>query len=143
MISRRAFVVLSVGVAGATGSGQQVDRLPEAPFGTERGWTPMLNGKDLTGWHAEPASRNAAAKSDEWFATSSVSHSPNAPEILTAGTDSGSVVLNGRKTHSMDLISDRKFGDHELYLEFMVARGSISGVFLHGLYEVQIADSFS
>ena len=30
----------------------------------------------------------------------------------------------------------------ELYLEFMLAKGSNSGVFLHGLYEVQIFDSY-
>ena len=40
------------------------------------------------------------------------------------------------------MISDRKFGDIELYLEFMLAKGSNSGVYLHSLYEVQIFDSF-
>src|SRR5260370_6728506 len=38
--------------------------------------------------------------------------------------------------------SDLKFGDVELYLEFMLAKGSNSGVYLHGLYEVQIFDSY-
>ena len=43
---------------------------------------------------------------------------------------------------SADLVSDEKFGDCELYLEFMLPRGSNSGVFLHGHYEVQLFDSF-
>src|SRR2546427_308954 len=40
------------------------------------------------------------------------------------------------------LVTDQKFGDTELYLEFMLAKGSNSGVYLHGLYEVQIFDSY-
>jgi len=39
-------------------------------------------------------------------------------------------------------MTDEKFGDIELYLEFMLAKGSNSGVYLHGLYEVQIFDSY-
>ena len=41
-----------------------------------------------------------------------------------------------------NLCSERKFGDVELYLEFMLAKGSNSGVYLHGLYEMQIFDSW-
>ena len=33
-------------------------------------------------------------------------------------------------------------GDMELYLEFMLAKGSNSGIYLHSLYEVQVFDSF-
>lgn len=49
-----------------------------------------------------------------------------------------------------DLISKREFGDHKLHLEFRTpfmpsergqARGN-SGVYLHGVYEVQVLDSF-
>ncbi len=49
-----------------------------------------------------------------------------------------------------DLISKRSFGDHKLHLEFRTpfmpsdrgqARGN-SGVYLHGVYEVQVLDSF-
>ena len=31
----------------------------------------------------------------------------------------------------------------ELYVEFMLAKGSNSGVYLHGLYEVQVFDSYA
>jgi hypothetical protein len=41
-----------------------------------------------------------------------------------------------------NLYTQQKFGDSELYLEFMVAEGSNSGVYLHGLYEIQIFDSY-
>jgi Domain of Unknown Function (DUF1080) len=39
-------------------------------------------------------------------------------------------------------VTDEKFGSFELFLEFMTAKGSNSGVYLHGLYEVQIFDSY-
>jgi hypothetical protein len=32
----------------------------------------------------------------------------------------------------MNLVTERKFGDFELYLEFLTAKGSNSGVYHHG-----------
>jgi hypothetical protein len=52
------------------------------------------------------------------------------------------VILKGRTGRTANLCTDRTFGDIELYLEFMLAKGSNSGVYLQGLYEVQIFDSF-
>ncbi len=51
-------------------------------------------------------------------------------------------LLNGPHGRTVNLITDQKSGDTELYLEFMLAKGSNSGVYLHGLYEVQIFDSY-
>ncbi len=59
-----------------------------------------------------------------------------------AKREPGGIIVNGIETHTTNLISERKFRDVELYLEFMVAKGSNSGVYLHGLYEVQVFDSF-
>ena len=43
---------------------------------------------------------------------------------------------------SINLVSDRNFGDVKLYLKFLIPKGSNSGAYLHGLYEVQILDSY-
>src|ERR1051326_6330254 len=51
-------------------------------------------------------------------------------------------MLNGPHGRTVNLATDQKFSDIELYLEFMLAKGSNSGVYLHGLYEVQIFDSY-
>ena len=51
-------------------------------------------------------------------------------------------MLNGLRGRTANLVSDEKFGDVELYLEFMVAKGSNSGVYLQGLYEIQVFDSY-
>src|SRR5262249_45307638 len=42
---------------------------------------------------------------------------------------------------SVDLVSEKKFGDCKVELEFMVPKGSNSGIYLMGEYEVQILDS--
>jgi hypothetical protein len=50
-------------------------------------------------------------------------------------------MLNG-PGRTVNIATDQKFGDIELYLEFMLPKGSNSGVYLHGLYEVQVFDSW-
>lgn len=103
------------------------------PDGTRRDWTAtrapslrraappqwgapirLFNGTDLTGWHALGTS--------QWRAVNGVLQSPK----------SGS-----------NLVSDRTFTDYKLHLEFRYPKGSNSGVYQRGRYEVQIEDSLS
>jgi hypothetical protein len=73
----------------------------------------VFNGKDLTGWHAQ-------GKTNQWVVENGVLKSPK----------SGS-----------NLISDQKFNDFKIHAEFRFPKGSNSGIYLRGRYEVQIADS--
>jgi hypothetical protein len=50
--------------------------------------------------------------------------------------------MNGPAGDTASLVTDKKFGDIELYIEYMIPKGSNSGVYLHGLYEIQIFDSW-
>jgi hypothetical protein len=109
----------------------------DAPYLIEDGWTPLLNGKDLTGWHADVGKPNA------WFtATGIIWDRLLGPTRLSGIPGPGGRILNGPQGRTANLVSDQKFADMELYLEFLLAKGSNSGVYLHGLYEVQIFDSF-
>ena len=109
----------------------------DAPFLLEDGWTPLLNGKDLTGWHGQTDARN------EWLTTPAILWDRLlGPTRLQPMPGAGDRILNSRQGRTVNLVTDRKFGDSELYLEFMLGKGSNSGVYLHGLYEVQIFDSF-
>ena len=72
----------------------------------------LFNGKDLSGWQT--------MGENQWIAESGVLKSPK----------SGS-----------NLVSDQKFNDFKLHLEFKYPQGSNSGVYLRGRYEVQIMDS--
>ena len=109
----------------------------DPPYLTQPGWRALLNGRDLAGWHAE----NQAPH--DWFTSTAVTWKRVfSPIRLTAKAAAGDRIVNGKDGKTANLISDEKLGSFELYLEFLLAKGSNSGVFLHGLYEVQIFDSF-
>ena len=113
------------------------EKYGDPPFLTESGWRPLLNGRDLTGWHGDGAAAN------EWFTTPGVTwRRVFSPTHLTAKPGAGDRIVNGKEGKTANLVTDEKFGSFELYLEFLLAKGSNSGVFLHGLYEVQIFDSY-
>lgn len=111
--------------------------LPEAPNLRERTWTPLLNGKDMSGWEPRPG------KPFKWFATDDVRWVESRDPIkLIAVPRPGPIIVNGGDGRTSDLLTTSKFGDIELYLEFMIPQKSNSGVYVQGLYEVQILDSF-
>ncbi|SEJ75123.1 protein of unknown function [Cyclobacterium xiamenense] len=73
----------------------------------------LFNGKNLDGWHADQAG-------NQWK------------------------VVNGILTSEQagaNLISDEKFEDFKLHVEFRYPEGSNSGIYLRGRYEVQIEDN--
>lgn len=72
----------------------------------------LFNGRDMTGWHA--------LGENQWK--------------VEAG------VLKSNKSGA-NLVSDQKFNDFKLHIEFRYPKGSNSGVYLRGRYEVQIVDS--
>jgi hypothetical protein len=101
-----------------------------------------FNGVDLKGWKFKgPASRSkwvvGRATLDEKDARklSVIKIPPQASgggaarELINAGT-------------SVDLYTEEKFGDCTIEVEFMIPKGSNSGVYLIGEYEVQILDSY-
>jgi hypothetical protein len=109
----------------------------DPPFMLEEGWKPLLNGRDVSGWHGQSEGKN------DWFTTTAIRYERLlGPTRLSAFPTPGGVVLNGPTGRTVNLVTDEKFGDIELYLEFMVSKGSNSGVYLHGLYEIQIFDSY-
>ena len=110
----------------------------DPPYLLEDGWQPLLNGTDLGGWR----SCDSATK-HEWFTTRFVRYERIlSPTQLSGRAAPSSVMLNGPTGRTGNLCTERGFGDIELYLEFMLAKGSNSGVYLQGLYEIQIFDSW-
>ena len=71
----------------------------------------LFNGKDIAGWHTNGE--------NQWVAEAGVLKSPK----------SGS-----------NLFSDKLFTDFKLHIEFRYPKGSNSGIYLRGRYEVQVAD---
>src|SRR5438105_2164710 len=52
------------------------------------------------------------------------------------------LLLSGDDGRGVDLLSEVEHGDCEVHVEFTITKGSNSGVYFQGQYEVQIFDSF-
>lgn len=48
----------------------------------------------------------------------------------------------GKKKPGKDLFTEAEYGDMDLELEYMMAKGSNSGIYFQGLYELQLKDSW-
>ncbi len=102
-----------------------------------KGWRALLNNHDVSGWQGREGKPNT------WLTANSVrTITHGTRQLLEALGGPGPILLNGLDGRTADLITGEKFGDVELYLEFLVIRKSNSGVYLHGLYELQILDSY-
>jgi hypothetical protein len=98
---------------------------PEAPF----------NGKDLTGWEIK---NKAAAKWTVGEAAMSATDS----KLLEVKPGPGALVnVVAGHNQSHDIYSTEKYGDVRVELEVMVPKGSNSGIYMMGEYELQVFDS--
>ncbi|WP_395741613.1 DUF1080 domain-containing protein [Prosthecobacter sp.] len=106
-------------------SGKRIPEVPPAPdlskvkFGEP---IQLLNGKDLTGWR-----------------------------LLKEGADNGWSVVDGvlqnrvvkaKDKHFGNLRTDAEFEDFNLKTEVRTQEGSNSGIYLRGIYEVQVMESY-
>lgn len=93
-----------------------------------------FNGKDLSGWKTkEPASRS------QWK-VGTAKLVENHPDAIALG-EGGSELVNVKR-EGVDLYTEATFGDVRIEVEVMVPKGSNSGIYVHGEYEVQVFDSY-
>ncbi len=92
----------------------------------------LFNGRDLSGW---------GKPTGDWVVMGGVSLKPSDPKSLTLTTGRG-ILVNGPTGRTSDLITEPEFGDVQVHVEFCIPKGSNSGVYLMGRYEVQIYDSY-
>jgi hypothetical protein len=125
----RALVLSAVAAMLAVPLALARDDKPVVPF----------NGKDLSGWKPKDPNKS------KWQVCA-VSWDEAKPNMLIGGINNspdgkGSVLANitGAGT---DIATEQKFGDGVYEVEFLIPKGSNSGVYLMGEYEVQILDSF-
>jgi hypothetical protein len=103
-----------------------------------RGFTPLFNGRDLTGWHGMPhfnpyllqrlADDERRAKLAAW--------TEDARKHWTV--DNGELVNDGKGAY---LTTDREFGDIDLRLEYRTVAKADSGIYLRANPQVQIWDT--
>ena len=116
------------GIDSTSFSGTKLPAPPPAPDMTKIKYgTPitLFNGKDLTGWRLI----NEKQKNGFSAANGVLSNDP--------------VQVEGAPHSSYgNLRTDQEFEDFNLKLEVNVPAGSNSGVYLRGMYEVQVVDSY-
>ena len=79
--------------------------------------------------------------SDKWDVAGDAMLKPDTSKLLLGKPGKG-VLINGKDGKCPSLVTKRRdYRDVEVHLEFMVAKGSNSGVIFHGNYEIQILDS--
>jgi hypothetical protein len=85
----------------------------------------LFNGKDMQGWRPiDPNSPNGFK-----VVNGTMLNNPVQPE-------------NGEHIYYSNLRTEQEFGDFNLKLEVNVPKGNNSGVYLRGLYEIQVVDSY-
>ena len=94
--------------------------------------TAKLTCEDFSHWRG----------SADWSIVGDAFTNPRNENLLSAREGTG-VIMNGRRAKSPPLVSKEEFGDIRAHVEFMVPKGSNSGVYLQGQYEIQIYDSWT
>ena len=95
-------------------------------------WTELTGERDFASWKG-PAG--------EWFVAGNAILDPSNPKRLKGEPGSG-VIINGATGKTKNLITKEEYGDVEVHLEFVVPKGSNSGIKLEEVYEIQIYDSW-
>jgi hypothetical protein len=99
-----------------------------------------FNGKDLSGWKFK-----GSADQSKWK-VGVAKLDPNNPSQLAISdapsADKAELINDKRGGGGTDIYTQEKFGDGTISLELMVPKGSNSGVYVMGEYEVQVLDSF-
>jgi len=105
--------------------------LGRAATAGEDGWTPLGADDHFGVWH-QPTG--------DWYVAGDAMVDSSDSKRL-AGKPGAGVMINGKTGRTRSLVTKQTFDDVELHVEFMVAKGSNSGVIFHGNYEIQILDS--
>jgi len=91
-----------------------------------------LTGSNFSNWRSDTG---------QWQIVGDVFTAPDNDKALSSKPGAG-VILNGPSGRTSHLFSKDNFGDVKAHIEFMVPKGSNSGVYFMGRYEIQVFDSW-
>ncbi len=127
-LTRVAPKLNGTGYDSAEFSGKRIPALPARPDLTKVKFgepIALFNGKDLSGWKVKETNMDSAWSVEGGLLSNRPpKHAPGTPAKRTA-----------------NLRTEREFEDFNLRLEVNVPAGSNSGVYLRGIYEIQVVDS--
>lgn len=108
--------------------------ITQSPAADDTGVKEPFNGKDLTGWLTK------GGKPAETLKVGTAKLDLKNPKQFVV--ESGGNELINFKSGARDFYTEATFGDAMIEVEFMVPKGSNSGVYVMGEYEIQILDSY-
>ena len=124
IVHRHGVLVLAVVILAA---------VPTATRAAQPGnWSKLIEGPEMSAWR-QPTG--------DWKVVGDVFLNPTTASLL-AWTSGTGVIVNGAKGRTNNILSKMEHGDVEAHVEFMVPKGSNSGVYFMGRYEIQVFDSF-
>jgi hypothetical protein len=97
----------------------------------EPGWIDLMRSSSLDAWKPPTGA---------WTFVGDVHLDPENPRKLAPEPGTG-VLYNGPTGKTNNLVTKEAYGDLEAHVEFLIPKGSNSGVKFEGLYEIQILDT--
>lgn len=136
------FILLAAILTALTVGGSRAPLVRAAESKPPAGFTPLFNGKDLSGWHGWAIHGKGASPSD----LEKLSPEERAKKIAewTAdakqhwSVDNGELVNDGKGAY---LTTDKEYGDIELLIEYKTVPKADSGIYLRNTPQVQIWDT--
>lgn len=103
------------------------------PAAADDGWQELLISGEKSPWKK---------LDNRWiFAKDATLDSMTGKLLVAVEPGMGPVWLNGVKGRLPDLITNADYRDVEVHLEFMLGKGSNSGIKFHAVYEIQLRDA--
>lgn len=129
MISRIAFATFALFLLLPTATVSAAD-IPA-------GFTPIFNGKDLTGWYGMPHFDHRKLKTMPEAERTATLEKWNADAQAHWSVENGELVNDGKGAY---LVSEKEYKDYELVLEYRTVAKADSGIYLKWTPQVQIWD---
>ncbi len=104
------------------------------------GWLELIDGHGLELWTKAPMHRNKQFR-DRWLHVGDAYVKSPDDTVLSTRPGTG-VLVNGRTGRTWNIVTKQQFGDMEAHIEFLIPKGSNSGVYFMGRYEIQVFDSW-
>lgn len=98
----------------------------------------LFNGKDLTNWQT----KSSVAKGSNKWTVGQPRLAANPSQLDVTSPEGAMVNLATQHGDSWDIYSKQKFGSCHLELDVLVPKGSNSGIYMMGEYELQVFDSY-
>lgn len=106
-------------------------------FAAEKALAMMPNSDTLDGWKLR-----GPKFMSKWILGVAMIDPKNRKKLKVVRSDDSTIELVNTKKGGVDIYTEQEFGDCTVELEVMIPKGSNSGIYLMGQYEVQIIDSY-